>query len=148
MLLLSSCHVHLAATLLRSSLPGLGKRGPCLVSGGSCTRRSHFVTRQRRSANPRAVQAPARHSGHEIWKGSGKGQQGLFLASQHSIPDLPGPGIKPVSPELGAQSLNHWTARKVQDSSDFNNVFVTREIHVQRFLWGQNPHSEVPAESC
>lgn len=37
--------------------------------------------------------------------------------------------------------------REVQDSSDFNTVFVTRETHAQRFLWGQNPHSEVPAES-
>ena len=26
---------------------------------------------------------------------------------------VPQPGIKPVSPELGAQSLNHWTAREV-----------------------------------
>ena len=36
----------------------------------------------------------------------------FFLAEPHGIGDLPRPGIEPMSPALGAQSLNHWTTRK------------------------------------
>ena len=37
-----------------------------------------------------------------------------LLVSPLSVWDLSGqPGIKPVPPALEAQSLNHWTARKV-----------------------------------
>ena len=36
-----------------------------------------------------------------------------FLAKEHSMWDLPPPGIKPTPPAVEAQSLNHWTTREV-----------------------------------
>ena len=39
---------------------------------------------------------------------------------------VPQPGIKPVSPALGAQSLNHWTAREVPVMAKFKkNMYRT-----------------------
>ena len=36
-------------------------------------------------------------------------------ASVHAGILVPQPGIEPVTPVVEAQSLNHWTAREVQD---------------------------------
>ena len=36
---------------------------------------------------------------------------------------VPGPGIEPTPPELGAWSLSHWTTRKV-----LNLLFVFQEF--------------------
>ena len=37
----------------------------------------------------------------------------FFLAVPRGMQDLPQPGIEPVPPALGAQSLNYWTVREV-----------------------------------
>ena len=38
--------------------------------------------------------------------------------------DLPGPGLKPVSPALEAGSVNHWTTREVPDLPCFHSYFA------------------------
>ena len=38
----------------------------------------------------------------------------FFLATPRSMRDLPRPGMEPMPTALGAQSLNHGTAREVQ----------------------------------
>ena len=154
MLLHSSCHLHLAVTLLRSPPARPGSAGPLTRLQRQLNEEELLgAAQRRRSANLRAVPAPARCSGHEISKGSGKGQQGLFWPAQHSMPDLPGPGIKPTCPAGGAQSLNHWTPGKSRTAAILTlSLSPGRPTHrgsygdrinIQRFL--QSPTEEPPA---
>ena len=45
--------------------------------------------------------------------------------------DLPGPGLEPGPPALGAQSLSHWTTREVL-TLVFLNVSVVKD-HFKHF---------------
>ena len=37
---------------------------------------------------------------------------------------VPQPGVEPMSPTVEAQSHNHWTAREVLSTRNFENTFI------------------------
>ena len=43
---------------------------------------------------------------------------------------VPWPGIAPMTPPLGAWSLNHWTAREMSSKSKFNTHFLSHASHI------------------
>ena len=51
-----------------------------------------------------------------------------------SMWDLPRPGIKPVPPALGVQSLNHWIAREVPPPTLWSKNFINKEMGSERLL--------------
>ena len=52
---------------------------------------------------------------------------------------LPQPGIEPVTPELGAWNLNHWTAREVLAGRKLKCISLSERSQSEKSTFGMIP---------